>query len=400
MRYIAILSLFTIYSITLLIVNVSNLFKRQRTAHHRIIINGTFHNPNWFHAHIEPIAMSGYGEVVLVTDEPLADLDNLVYECPPAILNKLFTRAGAKFIWTLWIGHKKPADIFIGYHIFPSSITALIAASLYGAKSCYQVTSGQLELEGGGYAAENKLLSALQSPSKAIEGLVNKIINKFDLVVVRGSNAKKYILDTDYAKRLEVITGSVLTDIKYMQKDRKVDVVFVGRLAEYKQPELFIDIIANVVRDIPGLRVKIAGDGPLMHSLQERVRTNNLENNIEFLGKVKDIPTLLGNSKILVLTSRWEGVSIAMLEAMALGVVPVVSNVGDLGDYVESDVTGYIFESDHLQEFRRAIVSTLQDNERWSRLSESARQKVVQTSDRNVLAERWGSLIDRVVASK
>ena len=226
-------------------VSVTRLFIRKKALKNRVIINGTFHNPNWFHAHISPIAKSNYGEVILVTDSELDRLPNLVYMCPPVLLSKLVTRAGAKFIWTIYAGIKYPADLYIGYHIFPSGITALISSALLGSRCCYQVTSGPLELEGGGYAAENRLLAGLATPSKLIELLVNKVVKLCDLVIVRGSDAAEYITSIGFTNSLEVVTGSVLTDNQFISDERDIDVIFVGRLVEYKRPDIFINVIGR-----------------------------------------------------------------------------------------------------------------------------------------------------------
>ena len=157
-RLVAVLLLSIAYSTGIFFSRILKKLRSRRALRKRIIINGTFHNPNWFFAHIEPIANSNYGEVILVCDEPIQELPNLKYSCPPPWLGKLISRALAKFIYTLANGIRYPADIYVGYHIFPSALTAIICARLLGAKCCYQVTSGQLELEGGGWNSENKPL--------------------------------------------------------------------------------------------------------------------------------------------------------------------------------------------------------------------------------------------------
>ena len=134
-RIIAVLLLTFVYSFVILFSWFFRKIVKKSNRSQRVIINGTFHNPNWFHAHIAPICQSDYGQVILICDEKIADLPNLVYEIPPEWMMKLFTRAGAKFLWTIKTGMKMPADTFVGYHIFPSAITALVAARITGAKA-------------------------------------------------------------------------------------------------------------------------------------------------------------------------------------------------------------------------------------------------------------------------
>jgi glycosyltransferase involved in cell wall biosynthesis len=399
MRIISILALTFIYGVAILLSYVSVFRKKKSSLEKKIIINGTFHNPNWFNAHVVPIVNSNYGEVVLITDEPIYELDNLIYSCPPRILSRMMTRAGAKFIWTIKETFKYKADLQIGYHIFPSAITSLIAAKLSGGCSCYQVTSGQLELAGGGYGAENRLLNGLQYESKYIEKLVNNIVRRFDLVIVRGSKAKAYIESTGYKNKLEVVTGSVLTDSHYIADERSTDVIFIGRLTEYKRPDTFLRLMRKVIEHVPNVSIKVVGDGPMMGELTEYAKNNQMLSNVEFLGKRKDVVSLLGRSKILVLTSRWEGVSIAMLEAMALGVVPVVVDVGDLSDYVHNNETGIIYNESEMEQIPTSICELLTNNSLLQTYSENARNYVIERCDRQVLSNRWLNILKDLTTS-
>lgn len=398
-RWVAIVGLTLVYSTTFV---VSALFKRlvprKGKRHQRIIINGTFHNPNWFHAHIAPICRSNYGQVVLVTDEPLDDLPNLVYACPPQWAKKIFTRAGAKFLWTLKHAVTTPADVFVGYHIFPSAITALWAARLTGAKAMYQVTSGPLELEGGGWHAENRLLAALGKPSKLVEKFALKVTNQFDSVVVRGSSARDFVLEGGYQRQLEMVTGSVDCSEDLISDQRDIDILFVGRLAEYKRPDRFIDAIAGVVEHCPNIRVCMAGDGPDREALEAQVKHHGLENTIEFLGKRSDVPHLMGRARTFVLTSRWEGVSIAMLEAMALAVVPVVSDVGDMRDYARNGETGYVIDPDDKESYVSVLTELLTDESKRAEMGNRARALILDSAERGVLSERWHNVMDRMVS--
>lgn len=399
-RTISIIILTLVYSLTILVGFVGRPFTRTRLQpQRRIIINGTFHNPNWFFAHIEPIVRSAYGEVILVCDEPIADLPGLRYYCPPKWAARIFSRAGAKFLWTFGIGFKYPADLYMGYHIFPSAITALICARLLGSKAAYQVTSGPLELEGGGWHAENQLLTALSRPSLWIEYLALAVTRCFDLVVVRGNKAAHFIHEqASYRHHLEIITGSVDTRSELMQEIRDIDVIFVGRLTEYKRPDRLIEALAIVAQNVPTLHAVLVGDGPEQNTLKSQVLALGIENHVKFLGQRADVPELMGRARVFVLTSRWEGVSIAMLEAMALSVVPVVSDVGDLSTFVEDGKNGYILQENDINGFAKRISQLLNNESLRTRLAHNAREHVLTRCDRKILSQRWKQVLVTTIA--
>jgi len=398
-RLLATVLLSFIYGVATLISILTKTWHISNKKHRRIIVNGTFHNPNWFHAHITPLVNGGYGEVILICDAPIAELPNLTYKCPPNWANKLLSRAGAKFLWTFLMGFRYPADVYIGYHIFPSAVTALICGRIFGARVVYQLTAGELELQGGGWNVENKVMVALGRPSRLVERMANNMLREFDLAIVRGSNARNYVMNQNFKHDLEVVTGSVETTLP-ISENKDIDLIFVGRLSEYKRPDRLLEVVAGIVQKFPTCKATLVGDGPDREALEIQAKNLNIESNVIFLGQRDDVPALLSRAKIFILTSRWEGVSIAMLEAMAMKAVPVVSNVGDLKDFAISDKTGYAIDEENLEEFVERIVELLSNDKHRESLAENARELVVTKCDRAVLSKRWCDILEKLVGEK
>ncbi len=400
-RYIAIILLTAIYSLVLVLSNVFSVFRRPINVRSgKILVIGTFHNPNWFDAHITPLVQANISEVILVTDEIIDVRENLVYECPPKLMQKLCSRAIAKLIWTLVCGIKYRPDLYMGYHIFPAAISALIIGRLFNRPTCFQDTSGPLELEGGGWHAENKLLVALGRASNIVEKVVHAVVREFDLVVVRGSGAEQYIRQLGYTNNVTRITGSVeMPKTLPSTQKRDTDIVFVGRLTEYKRPDRFINIIAGVKKSLPNVKVYMVGDGPDREEIEQQIAVLDLSNNVTLLGKRKDIPNILLDSKVYILTSRWEGVSIAMLEAMGHGTVPVVSKVGDLADYVIPEETGYIINGDDTDSFIAVLIFLLKNQDACDAYSKRCHAMIKESSSRHAISARWRNVLEKLVCN-
>lgn len=380
---------------------ISSVLRRKKCGHWRrsgrILVIGTFHNPNWFHAHIGPLARSGV-EVILVCDEPVDQMDGVTYACPPVLLSKIITRAAAKFVWAIISGIRYSPDLYMGYNIFPAAQSALVVARLFGRPACYQATCGALELEGGGWHAENRILCSLDGPSKLVERLVFASVREFDLIVVRGTRARQFIRQTGYRGRLAIITGSVKKQEVWQEQNcRETDVILVGRLTEYKRPDRFISVVAGVARQLPKVKVWVAGEGPDLSELQKQADELGVAKNIEFLGKRKDVPALLAKSKVFVLTSRWEGLAIAMIEAMTAGTVPVVSDVGDLRDLADDGTNGYVVQEDDIDGFARRITRLLTDESLWRQYSLAAVNAAVGYSSLKAVSERWRESLQEVI---
>jgi glycosyltransferase involved in cell wall biosynthesis len=349
----------------------------------------TFHNPNWFRSHIRPLVRSG-ARVLLVCDEPMAPTAGVSYQCPPRIAQILLTRAGAKLVWTACCAWRYRPDVVMGYHIFPCAIIALVAARLFGRSACYQVTSGPLELEGGGWRAENRLLRALGTPSALIARLAAAVVCEFDSVIVRGNGAAEYVRRLGYGRDLGVITGSVEPIVAWRDfAARTIDIAFVGRLTECKRPDRFLAVVAAVVGALPAARAVIVGDGPDMPSLRAAVTRHGLAANVELLGQRADVDELLASTRVFVLTSRWEGLSIAMLEAMAAGAVPVVADVGDLKDAIRPGVNGFLVPQDDIDAYACATLRLLTEPQTWRACAAQAAAFAHAHSGTDAVAALW-----------
>lgn len=356
----------------------------------RILVIGTFHNPNWFHSHVRPLVRSQVGELILVCDGAVAPIEGVRFECPPRWMARLLSRAGAKFLWALRCALRYRPDLYMGYHIFPSAVAALAVSRLFGRPACYQMTAGPSELEGGGWNVENRVLAALRRPSPWVERLAHRVAREFDSVVVRGSSAEAYLRRIGYRGSLAAITGSVEPAGAWREFSRRgIDLAFVGRLAEDKRPDRFIAVVAALAAALPQLRAVMVGDGPEAETLKRLAREAGIEGRLELLGQRADVDAVLADTRVFVLTSRSEGVSIAMLEAMAAGAVPVVADVGDLADFVENDVNGYLVAQDDIAAYARAARALLTDEALWRRLSRRALSGAIEASGTDAVAGRW-----------
>jgi glycosyltransferase involved in cell wall biosynthesis len=387
-----------VYGFTWLVAILAGMIPRRRwKPTGRIMVTGTFHNPNWYLSHITPLARSGVKEVILVVDEPQIPMERVRFICPPKWVAKLFSRAGAKAIWMLYAGFRYKPDLYMGYHIVPGACTALIAGKIFGRPSCYQMTAGPVEIIDGGIDAIESVGGSLGRSSKLIEAIALKVIRQFKLIIVRGNKAREFLAEKNIKETIAVITGSVNGCQKSVRDNRNFHLIFVGRLTPIKQVHQFIEIVAAVAQIIPDIRAAVVGDGPLLEDMRKYACELKVSDNIEFLGKKNDIEAILGNSKIFVLTSKTEGLSIAMAEAMVVGVVPVVADVGELGDLVMNGVNGFLVEPNNINQYTQKIVSLLQSNAMLAQYSGQAVITARKLCDIEVVTKKWQHNLQNVV---
>jgi glycosyltransferase involved in cell wall biosynthesis len=388
-----------VYGFTWLVATLSKVIPREPwKPTGRIIVTGTFHNPNWYLSHITPLSLSSVKEVILVVDEPQLPLERVKFVCPPKWLVRLISRAGAKAIWMIIAGFRYRPDLYMGYHLAPGACSALLAGKLLGRPSCYQMTGGPVGIIGGGFAASDSIGAALGHPSRVIEAMAVGVVRQFELVVVRGNRAKEFFAARNIKRTVAIITGSVNGCEQLPQDDRDIDLIYVGRLSSIKQVHQFVAIVDAIRHTMPGVRAAIVGDGPLQTDLRACANELGLARNIEFLGKRKDVEAFLARSRVFVLTSKSEGLSIAMAEAMAAGVVPVVADVGELRDLVADGVNGYLIEPNNVNQYARRALSLLRDEELWTQYSLRAIEAARRHCDIEVVSQKWSQVLRDVVS--
>lgn len=156
-------------------------------------------------------------------------------------------------------------------------------------------------------------------------------------------------------------------------------VMFVGRLIPIKNPNLLLDVVTDVLAHTDQkICIKIVGIGPLQELLQERIRTDQLEEYVELLGFRNDIPQLLIAADILVLPSRWEGLPMVVLEAMAARCTVIATDVGAMSSVITPDENGILIRSESQSSLATAFQRAIKDAPMRERLGQRAQQVVME----------------------
>lgn len=194
-----------------------------------------------------------------------------------------------------------------------------------------------------------------------------------------------YCLTRKKVKKIIWVSNSCLDDFKYKSRVQKksivitniidcreliqkasmaseqhgADIVYLGRITYQKNPERFINIIKLLVEKKPDVKVSIIGDGDLMDSTKNLVKEAGLDKNIRFYGFLDNGYGILKNSKVFLLSSRYEGYPMCVLEAQSFGLPIVSPNLGELNNLVINGKTGFIYEDD--DEAVKYIIQLLED---------------------------------------
>ena len=170
-------------------------------------------------------------------------------------------------------------------------------------------------------------------------------------------------------------------------------VLLLGRIDDAAKGVLDLPRIARLLRD-RDVVFTVAGDGPDMPALRRACRAH--ADRIKLLGAVapEAVPRLLAEHDILLFPSRYEGLGLVLVEAMACGCVPVASRIQGVTDHVVDDgKTGLLFPVGSASGAAGAIRRLVDDRDLRRRLAAAAMASARQRFDSRDVAERYRALL-------
>lgn len=360
-----------------------------------IMLTGRFDSNNWIMGFLGPLSASKEcGRVYMVSTNPVPILPHVVAIYPPKWLVKVIGGTAARLMTFLWSAMRRRPHVVGGFHLIYNGIAAAIVGRLAGARSIYFCVGGPSEVLDGGIHAENNVYRRMETADPAIEKRLIKMVSSFDTVITMGTRAIQFFRDKGVETHFHVVSGSI-DPVRFCpsQDPSLSDVILTGRLVPVKRIDVLLKAVRLVVDRLPEVSVVIVGDGPLRGELEQLSKDLGIDRHVRFTGFLEDddVVANLRQSKIFVLTSDSEGLSLAMTEAMMCGLPAVVSNVGDLGDLVKDGVNGYLVPRRRPEVFADRLVELLVDPSKLEAFSRAARRAAM-CCETQATIHRWDGI--------
>jgi glycosyltransferase involved in cell wall biosynthesis len=152
----------------------------------------------------------------------------------------------------------------------------------------------------------------------------------------------------------------------------------VGRLIPIKGHIVLLRAFAQARRQVPSLRLDIAGRGPLEPALRALVKELGIQDGVRFLGYVAPIQRAIEDAAAVVVPSMGEGFGMVALEAMERARPVIAAEIGGLGELVEDGVTGYLVPPGEAEPLADAIDALASDLPRAAELGEAGRRRALE----------------------
>lgn len=195
------------------------------------------------------------------------------------------------------------------------------------------------------------------------------------------NNTNKNITVTPFGVDMELFQPTAL------KKEEKITIGTVKKFEEKYGIKYLIEGFALLIKrlelegrhDIANrLELLLVGDGPQQKDMMQLASSLNLSKNIQFAGRVPNtrVPNYLNKLDVYCAMSKQESFGVAIVEASACGIPVIVSNVGGLPEVVKNNETGYIVESENVQQLTEKLYELVLDASKRKKMGKAGRDFV------------------------
>ena len=181
----------------------------------------------------------------------------------------------------------------------------------------------------------------------------------------------------------------------------KKEIVSVGRLEPQKNQKLLLEAFSMVTDELPDYNLVIYGEGSLRKELETYIESKGLTNKVFLPGVKSGIQEYIKDASLFVLSSDYEGIPNALIEAMAMG-LPCIStdcSPGGAREVIKSSVNGVIVPCENKKMLARAIKEAINDKEKAKQMGNLA-QLIRERVDKLTISEEWLKLIENCRGNK
>lgn len=222
---------------------------------------------------------------------------------------------------------------------------------------------------------------------------------RFTTHLVVQTQAIKAYYSQSIQQRTTIIPNPITEKVfeKPTDINKKHRIISVGRLYDQKNQKMMINAFSQIANQYPDYTLVIYGEGPLRQELENYIKSLGLESKVLLPGRTEDIVKELYNSEIFCLSSDYEGMSNALLEAVCVGMPVISTRVSGVDDIIINGKNGLVVNIGDVDGLVIALQTLLNNKDLCDKFSEYNKQISVSYKIEKIV-DNWETLINNVVS--
>lgn len=234
-----------------------------------------------------------------------------------------------------------------------------------------------------------------ENNGSSLRALARKIDAKFSdyIITLTEEDKNNYLNNLKIIGKIDYIYNPIeIKEVKKCSLHSK-QIVSVGRLTYQKGFDMLIDVAKDVLEKNKEYKWLILGDGEDKNRLQEKINKYNLQDRLILKGKVSNVEDYYKNSSLYVMTSRFEGLPMTLLEAKSYK-MPIVSFDCPTGpsEIIRNNINGYLVKANDIKEMSNKVNSVLLDDKKLKKFSDKA-ELDIDKFNINSIINKWTNIL-------
>ncbi|WP_338221393.1 glycosyltransferase [Algoriphagus sp. oki45] len=202
-------------------------------------------------------------------------------------------------------------------------------------------------------------------------------------VVQNGVNTETFIRFWKRDEQVALGSISKQREIARLREELGIskDSPVIGKVAVFRSQKrlwLWVDLAVRIVKEHPETHFLLVGDGEWRNRIEEQIAKSGFQANFHLVGVKKEVIPYLNLMDIYLSTSEFEGLPIAMLEAMACEVPVVATRAGGIGEVIQHGKQGFLTEVDEWEKLEGYVIRLIREKELHAEMAFEARKQVIE----------------------
>ena len=214
-------------------------------------------------------------------------------------------------------------------------------------------------------------------------------------------HAKAIVYQTAYEKSCfsrsltqGVIIPNPVTVYAEAKPRERMEIVTAGRLMPQKNQKMLIDAFVEVKKSYPECMLKIYGEGALKGELQKQIDKLGLNDSAQLCGNVLDLHKRIAGAAVFALTSEFEGLSNALIEAMMLGLPCITTDYPGADELIQDNVNGLVVPRGNVNALAESLKDIIADHRKSEIFRENC-LKSAQNYKMDIVLKQWEDVIEK-----